>query len=418
MDNYNFCKHFVRSQSLRAFTAQSVGSILTYITGFEVLLKISFFKMFIKSGFIVFLCISVHISPWNVFGQDCSLLINEINVATPETIKNRDFIELKMKCSTPRKSDSLQGYKILGISAGNDVKKNKQVMSINLIANLWNEKLIGEYFTIGTNEVNANMNPKSPFLTFRNKFTGNSQTLQSFLNKDQAHLHAIVVVYKKGHSFPELVLSNRKPFIPIDDDILNVIKLNVIDLIVYARKSPFDNCELFVNICEDYANKRYILREFDNKNKDRTLSRCSYDGIAFTPEKFKLSEPTPAGDNDCSGPNFILEEHLLAPSNSFLSKTFDFDNIDENNAIQEQNDSPQCTASFDASAYDNIDDQFIEARIEAENVLSSSSSCSALNLGANSGNIANEADFLISRKRQLNEAAEDDSEWATTEFFE
>lgn len=79
-----------------------------------------------------------------------------------------------MICVNERRSNSLQGYKIIGISVGADVTKKKQEMSIDLIANLWNEKLKGDYFTIGAESLQrADIQPKSPFLTYSNKFTGN-----------------------------------------------------------------------------------------------------------------------------------------------------------------------------------------------------------------------------------------------------
>lgn len=241
-----------------------------------------------------------------------------------------------------------------------------------------------------------------------------------FFNKNNVDLHGIAVVYKKGYPFPELVLSSRKPLITINEDIQSLIKLNLVDLVVYGKKAPYDNCELFTNLCDDYANKQYILREFDNsegKGKDRTLNRCSFDGIPFSPEKFKLGAPTPGGENDCSGAYFFLDQHLFASTSSNLNKAFDADNIDDNNSILDEINSPHCTSSFDASVYQNIDDNVIDAIIEEEALTATKSSCSSLNLGADSGNIANEADNLKKRKRRLSETAEEDEEWETTKYF-
>lgn len=50
----------------------------------------------------------------------CNLVINEINTRSPKVLKNQDFIELKMMCSNKRKSDSLQGFKVIGMSTGTD----------------------------------------------------------------------------------------------------------------------------------------------------------------------------------------------------------------------------------------------------------------------------------------------------------
>lgn len=65
----------------------------------------------------VFLCVLV------VASEECNLLLNEINTGTPKNFKNRDFIELKIACENEIKLNSLQGYKIIGISIGNDLQK-------------------------------------------------------------------------------------------------------------------------------------------------------------------------------------------------------------------------------------------------------------------------------------------------------
>lgn len=261
--------------------------------------------------------------------NECRLVINEINTANPGIVKNQDFIELKMMCSEQRKSDSLQGFKVLGISAGPD-STSKQVMSIDLVVNLWNQKFKNnEFFTIGAASVaNVDLQPNSPYFGYRNKYTGNSQSMLSFLNKGNKNLHAIAIVYKKGYGFPELALNQKKPFLNIDSDLQHLIKTNLVDLVVYARKAPFEDCELFTNLHEDYANKLYILREFDNSKKDRTLNRCSFSGKAFTPEKFKLGSPTPGTENDCKGTHFFIEQILPELTNPIQNKAFDSDNVD------------------------------------------------------------------------------------------
>lgn len=356
----------------------------------------------------VLLCCSVFFLQSNTASDECSFLINELNTRSPANIKNREFVELKMVCVNERKIDSLQGYKVLGITIGSDSKK----MTIDLIVNLWNERLKSDYYTIGAESLpNADIQPKSPYFTFRNKLTGNSRTMQMFFNKNDVELHAIAVVYKKGYTFSELILNSKKPFINIDSDIEKVIKENLVDLVVYGGKVPFEKCALFSNLCNDYADKNYILREFDN-NKDRTLNRCSFDGIPFSPDKFKLGSPTPGGENDCTGGHFVLEQYLAVATSPNSIEAFDADN---------DMDMDHCTATFDASIYQNIDDDTIEKFIEEESLVASKSSCSALDLGANSGNIANEADYVNRKKRPLSETIEgeeeEESEYDTTKYF-
>lgn len=323
-----------------------------------------------------------------------------------------------MICSSERKSHSLQGYKVIGISTGID--KGKQVMTIDMITNLWNEKLKvnSDLFTIGTvNVQNVDLKSDSPIVNFRNKFTGNSQSLHSFFNKDNTHLHAIAIVYKKGYSFPELVINAKKPFIAINSDILELIKSNLIDLIVYGTKSSHDNCEIFTNLYNEYATKEYVLREFDNKNSDRTLNRCALDGNAFSPEKFKLGSPTPGGINDCNGPHFFLNQLLLAKATPVQQDAHDLNNIDDIDELHEQSNSPQCTTS--SSTYQSLSDDTIEETLAEEIASAAKSSCTVLNLGANAGNIADEVD-RVNRRKRLWSGSDDDEEtceWQSLKHF-
>lgn len=159
----------------------------------------------------------------------------------------------------------------------------------------------------------------------------------------------------------------KKPFVIINSEITELIKSNLVDLVVYRTKAPYDNCQLFINLYNDYANKEYILREFDNNKgnrNDRTLNRCAFDGNAFAPEKFKLGSPTPGNANECSGPNFFFEQILSEIATPIQQKAFDSDNLDEIDQLLEQIDGPHCTASFDALTYQSLSDDVIEEVIQ------------------------------------------------------
>lgn len=273
------------------------------------------------------------------------------------------------------------------------------------------------------NVPNVDMKIDRPYLSYRNRFTGNSQSIHSFFNKDNAHLHAIAIVYKKGYSFQDLTINSRKPFLYINDDIQDMIKSNLVDFIVYGTTAPYDNCQLFINLYNDYANKDYILREFDNNKgsgKDRTLSRCALDGNSFAPEKFKLGSLTPGMENDCSGAQFFLDQFISEIATPIQQKAFDSDNFDEIDHSLEQTNAPQCTASVDSSAYQNISDDAIEEIIQHQSTIAAESTCTALNLGVNAGNIAYELDRTNKRKRRLSESVDHEKrfEWETTEHFQ
>lgn len=361
----------------------------------------------------------------DVNDDECKLLINEINMGSPSHLKTQDFVELKMTCHSERKSNSLQGYKVIGISAGPDTKDpTKQAMAIDFVANLWNEKLKNnDFFTIGSANVpNVDLSSKSNLLKYRGKLTGNSNSMISFLsigNMANTHLHAIAVLYKKGYAFPELVITQEKAFLYINDNIQELIKENLIDLVVYTRKAPFETCEFFTRLHENFINKHYVLREFDNnkKNKDRSLNRCADDGKAFTPERFKLGSPTPGRENDCSGIHFFLEQILPEINDPVQNVVTVPDDVDEFDFTFEQTDSPKCTSSDHASVYENLPDDKIEEVIEHQSQIASTSSCTAINLPVNSGNVADEADRMNQRKRLQNPTLNYEGDWETTQYF-
>lgn len=360
------------------------------------------------------------------YAENCKVVINEVNTGSPERLKKKDFIELKMICTDDSKAKKkLQGYKLVGISAGEALSGNIQQVTIDLVVNLWNSKINERnLFTIGADGVqNIDMNTKSSYLSCRTTFSGNTQTINSFLNKGDKHIHAIALLYKNAYNFPEIVLTEKNTFINIDEKMQELIKSNLVDLVVYARKAPYDNCRIFTKMIDEYINKDYILREFDNNQKsgiDRSLNRCSFDDTSFIPEKFKLGAPTPGEENDCTGAHFLLEKHLPVLTNMQFNKAFDDDNTDNIDEISEMNDSPQCSASIDASTFENIPDDAIEKEIVKETEAASINQCSALNLGTDSGNLADELDRMNRRKRRLSETTnyEETNEWETTNKFQ
>lgn len=371
-----------------------------------------------RLGFFLFLLIFVI----NVHGENkCNVVINEINTGNFENLKKSDFIELKLQCeSDSPKSTSLQGYKLIGIST--DTTSNPQKVSIDLVINLWNSKFNADnLYTIGSEDVaNKDMDSKSVYVSYRNKFVGNVKSISMFLSKSEKNVHAIAILYKKEQNFPELVLNSKQPILQIDKKMEDLIKTSVVDMVVYSRKAPYEHCEIYTKLYPEFSKTPYILREFDNAKTDRTLNRCSFDKNTFIPHKFKLGIATPGMENDCSGPKFVLENHLSQLTDSLLNKPFDEENLEINNEILDQTDSPQCTSSFDVSTYAHLSDDLIEEYISKETQSAQSNECTALDLGSDVGNIADELDRSNKRKRVLSETGnyEEELEWETTKYFE
>lgn len=134
------------------------------------------------------------------------------------------------------------------------------------------------------------------------------------------------------------------------------------------------------------------------------------------PEKYKLGNPSPGAQNDCSGPNFILEDNILQAIPSVISSGMYSDDYDDlNGACSTQN----CTSSIDAVNYFQTTSQGVEEAVEMANKSSSNNICTPLNLNPDGGNLVQELDQENSRKKIMGVETDysDEFEWKTTKFF-
>lgn len=106
---------------------------------------------------------------FKVWGNECKLLVNEINADSPTDIKKTDFLEFVSYCNGVKKGISLQGYKVIGITTGTI---GASQMSIVLVMNLWNNKTNENgLLTVGGVEVpNADSYAPNPSVHYRNEF--------------------------------------------------------------------------------------------------------------------------------------------------------------------------------------------------------------------------------------------------------
>lgn len=353
--------------------------------------------------------------------ESCRVFINELNTGSPGIVQNKDFIELYVYCPKPTRKRSLQGYKLVGISTGSEASDQ---MVIDLVVNMWNSQWNQNmYFTIGTPSVeNVDLSTDSSFVTYQNKYRGRASNNQQFMWTGSRHLHAIALLYKNTYNFPEIVISAKNPYMMVTNEIKDLIKNNLVDLVVYGRQAPYDNCALFTDLNNEYTTD-YVLREFDNVQEgvDRSLNRCTDSYIkAFVPNHFKLGLPTPGATNDCTGPNFMIESRLTNISDPLQQRPFDSENFDANFNSLMADDSAQCTSSVDSSTYASTSAAAIEMEIDREMSLVRSDSCSLMNLGANDGNIAENLDISRSKKRKLSDTNDysTELEWETTANFQ
>lgn len=139
--------------------------------------------------------------------------------------------------------------------------------------------------------------------------------------------------------------------------------------------------------------------------------------------QIKLSwvrQPLQCIDNDCTGPNFFIEQILPELSNpADRNDATVLSDSNEISVVPDSSDLEVCTSSVAVTAY-SVPDNLIEERILKETEKSTESSCSLLNLGSNSANVADEIDQINERKRHLNQMADgtNEFEWESTEYFE
>lgn len=342
--------------------------------------------------------------------SECQLIINEINVLDPKKPEKNEYIELKTSCD---KSIPLRGYKLIGINS------QSKTGSVDLIVTLWNERTNANgFFTIGGSEVStADLKVPHDMVKFKSSFTGKSSVFNFMSNRE---IRAIGLLHdsKSLNTFGDFVLTNKQPIVKINSDILAQLKKHLIDLVVYARDKACDKCELFEKIRDDFVSKKYILREFEKNaaNNDITLNRCAVDSQGFVPEKFKLGNPTPGSDNDCSGPHFILEEHILdviSPVNTQSPYADDFDDLDGAGC------SNQCTSSISQTNYNLINQTMLDEAVSRSNDTARSDVCTNLMLNPDGANTGMQVDQANNRKRRINDGQDysEELEWKTTTFF-
>lgn len=96
----------------------------------------------------------------------------------------------------------------------------------------------------------------------------------------------------------------------MDDEIKQLIKRTLCDMIVYGRNTQTNKCSIFEQLYEPLKNERlYLLRDVNDANAaDSSLSRCSDLPSPFLFQYFKIGKPTPGTENDCAGNTFFLED--------------------------------------------------------------------------------------------------------------
>lgn len=273
--------------------------------------------MKIREIVILILCVN------NVL-SDCRAVISELNGERPAAMQTSGmFIEIEFVCSNPSDIPHANGYKLLIVN-GNQGKAPDVEMYANMIDFVTDEK---RFFVVGQDDINPepNMLLSNGKIFYRSKnMPKNQKTL--FGTSTAATIPRAVILLKvtgrEASTLDSKLRQINSHVVKIDEELKNIIKSNLQDMIVYGRKNSINRCSIFEDIYEPLKDMAYyMIREINpDGTLDSSLNRCSSSSKAFQCEHFKVGIPTPGKENDCSGSYMILEKEM---SKRFPSKPSD-----------------------------------------------------------------------------------------------
>ena len=125
-------------------------------------------------------------------------------------------------------------------------------------------------------------------------------------------------------------------------------------------------------------------------NKDTSLNRCSARTTAFSPETFKLGNPTPGFENDCSGVQYIIQQHLQEIINPIVS-------------VEDLEETGDCQEILPSSSFNSMEISTIETSVQTEMSANQFSYCSVLSFTIDDVKNDSMIDVAIARKRKMDE---------------
>lgn len=238
--------------------------------------------------------------------------------------------------------------------------------------------------------------------------------MANFLKNGRKSLNAIGLIYGFNEPFQKIKIEGKDHVLKVNDDIKKILKDSLVDLVVYTKLCPVNMCNIYQEIYPEFANRKYVLREFPSTiENDITLNRCAFEINGFLPEKIKLGQRSPNAENDCSGANYILEDHIVDVTTSIVSG-----HIYASNNNQDQQ--PSCSSRIDTTEYYSVSEDLILQSIQKISKSTQTDACTSLQLYPDGGDVAATIDRSNLRKRRLSPDIDysEDLEWETEFFFE
>ena len=164
-------------------------------------------------------------------------------------------------------------------------------------------------FTIGGTKVeNANLKVPNNRIQCRQHIVSLDKVWPNFLTNGDQMPKGVVLLYSSD-GIPNLSLNTIMPCIEINDYWIKRLQKTIIDIVVYARNTPADKCDIFTVLTQAMGEeeKNYLLRDYDEIwKKDLSLSRCTLKTNSYLPEYFQVTKPTPGAENICDGLHFTF----------------------------------------------------------------------------------------------------------------
>ena len=131
------------------------------------------------------------------------------------------------------------------------------------------------------------------------------QELKDMLPDGDTVPFGVALITSKGRQYRDMVpdlpkLSKTKPYIYLNENpsLVEQLRDNAQDLVVYGRRAASDGCNIFQDIYPLYEGRAYLLREYD-EDASLSINRCTIERYPFNPLVFQLGRPSPSGRNDC-----------------------------------------------------------------------------------------------------------------------
>jgi len=270
----------------------------------------------------------------------CKVLLNELNIDTPEVPEKNEFIELIAHGCNANEKPTISYYLLVIVR---EYEESSRRPIIVFSANLQNAIFAtnSQFYVIGAPNdfVNPDLSLSDESVLYRNKFGTSLQIgLNIDVNIQQFHdilengnKYPMAVILLKRHDahdteLKQLILSSsrstnkHRPIInaiPVTLDIENIIKTHFADMYIYSRRAYINKCTLFKRL-SNFKNtdlQYKIGSEYDvTDHPDLSINRCATssdeDSMFLMYTTFKVGKRTPHAENDCSGFHFILLESI------------------------------------------------------------------------------------------------------------